>query len=163
MKKIFKILFEKPLEKIIFKYIIDDYPYYETSIVENVIWEYMTIQNSHTIVRRPTKINQGLTNLIVNPKFLSRIHSFEDKTLPRMKIIKSRKLLSVKDVNLESIDKSIMTARIEINSRFTHKDYFKLRVRPHGMALSKLVNHDPFTLSNRDEKTLSDMDGSIIF
>ena len=152
----------KPIEKVVFKYVVDDYPYYETAFMDNTFWEYLTVKNAHSLLRLPIEITQGLNNIKVNPKFLSRITSFKDKTFSIMSV-RARTILVVKNIDFKLLNSYKVIARANKRAMFIHKDYPKLKLTPRGIILAKLKSHDPYTLQNRDSKTLQNMDETILF
>ena len=68
MEKVFKIIIKNPT----FKYVIYDYPYYETALFENVTWNFMNINDSHTKMRQQLIIPQGIVGLTYTPTIRAR-------------------------------------------------------------------------------------------
>ena len=145
--------------KKIFKYIVDDFPYYESVFVDNTIWEYMTVKKAHSILRVPIKLDESLAQLNIKPTVEIRINSFKDNTISEMKAKIHVEKRVEKKAKIETIVKlKVLKSGTERRTKLKHEDYSKLRVIPHKLILEELGSHDQYTLQNRDELTLQDMD-----
>ena len=147
--------------RIIFKYVVDDFPMVKTSFVDNTTWEYMDVLRAHFVRRIPTKIDEGVTDIKVKYRMNCRPH-FVDSTLSEMhtKPHVNRRLKTVFEV---TDNYKVLRIRRDIESIMNHVDYSKLKFVPHGVILEKLGSHDQFTLGNRDSLTLKDMDEETVF
>ena len=119
--------------RIIFKYVVDDFPMVKTSFVDNTTWEYMDVLRAHFVRRIPTKIDEGVTDIKVKYRMNCRPH-FVDSTLSEMhtKPHVNRRLKTVFEV---TDNYKVLRIRRDIESIMNHVDYSKLKFVPHGVML----------------------------
>ena len=154
MNKILKIIIKKDP---IFKYIVEDYPFYEGIFFHSKDFHNMNILNTHYLLRSHLAINKGNVEFFCKPKYLLHlklnIHSLSPKLLinPKSKV-KTKAKFHVTNDNKVYI-------RLNQRLKMNNKSSFKVTINPHLIKLIRLKTHDPFILENRDMLTLSNMDG----
>ncbi len=132
MNKILKIIIKK---NPIFKYVVEDYPFYEGLFFHSTDFHKMNVLNTRYFLRQRLYINQGNADLIYNPRYLLRLKSDIEIPSPELLINPRFKLKS----ELKFYTCNVLKAYIKLNLR--------------------LKTHDPYSLENRDSLSLSNMDG----
>lgn len=154
MNKILKIIIKK---NPIFKYVVEDYPFYEGLFFHSKDFHNMNILSSHYLLRQRLYINRGNADLIYKPKYLLRLKSDIEIPSPELLINPRFKLKS----ELKFYTCNVLKAYIKLNLRLkmNDKNYSKSTANLHLIKFTRLKTHDPYSLENRDSLSLSNMDG----
>lgn len=157
MNKILKIIVKHDP---IFKYIVEDYPFYEGIFFHSIDYQRMNIIKTHYLLRQNLNINEGKPEFLFKPKYLMRlipkINIYPPKLLTNPKFrMKSRAKFYIFNLSKNYIH---LNLRLKMND----KNYSKSTVNLHMIKLTRLKTHDPYTLENRDTLRLSAMDGEKI-
>lgn len=157
MNKIFKVVIKNDP---IFKYIVEDYPFYEGIFFHSVDFYSMNILKTHYLLRRNLLINMGEINNLYRQKYKLRLDTNIDIKPAQIKInIKSLVKLRPQISIINSL-KTNLKSQLKLSIK--HRDYSKSTVNIHMIKLLRLKTHDPYALENRDLLTLSNMDGEKI-
>ena len=157
MNKILKIIVKHDP---IFKYIVEDYPFYEGIFFHSIDYQRMNIIKTHYLLRQKLNINEGKLQFLCNRKYFMRlipkINIYPPKFLINPKFrIKSRAKFYIFNLSKNYIH---LNLRLKMND----KNYSKSTVNLHMIKLTRLKTHDPYTLESRDTLSLSAMDGEKI-
>lgn len=150
----FKIVFKKDP---IFKYIVDDYPFYEGLYFHSVDYHKMKILSSHCLLRQKLSTNQGGTHLFCSPKYCIHTSARFNSSQIKFQIIPKFKLKL--QTKFHDLNNSKFIFRFTQRLTMHEKTYSKDSVKLHMIKTVKLKTHDLYTLENRDNLTLSEMDG----
>lgn len=154
MNKILKIIIKK---NPIFKYVVEDYPFYEGLFFHSIDFHKMNVLNTRYLLRQRLYISQGNADLIYNPRYLLRLKSDIEIPSPELLINPRFKLKS----ELKFYTCNVLKAYIKLNLRLkmNDKNYSKSTANLHLIKFTRLKTHDPYSLENRDSLSLSNMDG----
>ncbi|MBQ6144036.1 MAG: hypothetical protein IJI84_06150 [Clostridia bacterium] len=157
MNKILKIYIKNDP---VFKYVVEDYPFYEGIFFHVTDYSEMHVLHTHYTFRN--RINMGNQVINISENLRSSLHlkprMLEMPTVLNV-VIKSN--LKSK-ITLKDYQKSRFKLRLGVCVQMRDKTCFKSSATAHLIRMTKLKTHDPFILRNRDAMRLSDMDGEII-
>lgn len=154
MNKILKIIIKKDP---IFKYIVEDYPFYEGIFFHSKDFHNMNILNTHYLLRSHLAINKGNAEFFCKPKYLLHLNLSIHSPSPKLLINPKFKIKA--KTNFYIINDNKVYIRLNQRLKMNDKNYSKVTINPHLIKLIRLKTHDPFILENRDMLTLSSMDG----
>lgn len=156
MNKVLKILMKSDP---IFKYIVEDYPFYEGAFFHSKDFHKMKILNSHYLLKQRLKINKGNAEFFYIPKYLMHL-VLDINSSPKLLINPKSKIKT--KIKVYILNNNHLYMRLSQKLKSYDKNYFKYTITPHMIKLTRLKTHDPYTLENRDMLTLSNMDGEKI-
>ena len=157
MNKILKIYIKNDP---IFKYVVEDYPFYEGIFFHVTDYSEMHVLHTHYTFRNYVNMSNQTINISENLR--SSLH-----LKPRILEIPTVLNATIKS-NLKSksafkdYQKSKFKTRCAIRVQMQDKTCFKGNATAHLIKMTKLKTHDPFILRNRDIMKLGDMDGEIM-
>lgn len=154
MNKILKIIIKKDP---IFKYIVEDYPFYEGIFFHSKDFHNMNILNTHYLLRSHLAINKGNAEFFCKPKYLLHLNLSIHSPFPKLLINPKFKIKA--KTNFYIINDNKVYIRLNQRLKMNDKNHSKVTINPHLIKLIRLKTHDPFILENRDMLTLSSMDG----
>lgn len=154
MNKILKIIIKKDP---IFKYIVEDYPFYEGTFFHSKDFHNMNILNTHYLLRSHLAINKGNAEFFCKPKYLLHLNLSIHSPSPKLLINPKFKIKA--KTNFYIINDNKVNIRLNQRIKMNDKNHSKVTINPHLIKLIRLKTHDPFILENRDMLTLSSMDG----
>lgn len=157
MNKILKIYIKNDP---VFKYVVEDYPFYEGIFFHATDYSKMEVLHTHYTFRN--RINMGSQTINISENLSSSLHlKSRISEMPTVlnAVIKS-KLKS--RISLDDYQKSKFKLHSKMRVQMKDKTCFKSSATAHLIKMTKLKTHDPFILRNRDIMKLSDMDGEII-
>lgn len=154
MNKIFKIIIKKDP---IFKFIVEDYPFYEGIFFHCIDFHNMNILSSHYFLRQNLSINLGKTEIFCIPTYFMHLTSIFDTNSPKLLINPRFKMKS--NAKFYTLNVPRIHIRLNVRLKIHDKSYYKSTANLHMITLIRLKTHDPYLLENRDILTLSDMDG----
>lgn len=157
MNKILKIIIKSDP---IFKYIVEDYPFYEGIFFHSKSFYKMNILNSHYLLKQRLKINKGSVGFFYIPKYLMHLVLNINPSSPKLLVNPKSKIKTKTKVYI--LNNNHVYMRLSQKLKSHDKNYFKYTINPHMIKLTRLKTHDPYTLENRDMLTLSNMDGEKI-
>ena len=157
MNKIFKIYIKN---NPIFKYVVEDYPFYEGIFFHVTDCSKMDVLHTHYTFRN--RINMGSQTINISENLNSSLHlkSRISETPIVLDLVIKLKLKS--SISLKDDQKSKFKLYSKMRVQMKDKTCFKSSATAHLIKMTKLKTHDPFILRNRDVMKLSDMDGEII-
>ena len=157
MNKILKIYIKNDP---IFKYVVEDYPFYEGIFFHATDYSKMEVLHTHYTFRNRINMGNQVINISENLRSSLRLKSriLEMPTVLNV-VIKSN--LKSK-ITLKDYQKSRFKLRLGVCVQMRDKTCFKSSATAHLIKMTKLKTHDPFILRNRGVMNLSDMDGEII-
>ena len=153
MNKVLKIIIKS---NPIFKYIVEDYPFYEGIFFHSKSFYKMNILNSHYLLKQCLKINKGSAKFFYIPKYLMHLVLDINSSSPKLLINPKSKIKTKTKVYI--LNNNHVYMRLSQKLKSHDKNYFKYTITPHMIKLTRLKTHDPYTLENRDMLTLSNMD-----
>lgn len=153
MNKILKIIIKSDP---IFKYIVEDYPFYEGILFNSKDFHKIKILNSHYLLKQRLKINKGSAGFFYIPKYLMHLVLDINSSSPKLLVSSKSKVKTKTKVYILNNNHVYMQLSQKLKSY--DKNYFKYTIIPHMIKLIRLKTHDPYTLENRDMLTLSNMD-----
>ena len=156
MNKILKIIIKKDP---IFKYIVEDYPFYEGIFFHSKDFHNMNILNTHYLLRSHLAINKGNAEFFCKPKYLLHLNLSIHSPSPKLLINPKSKVKIKAKTNFYIINDNKVYIRLNQRLKMNDKNHSKVTINPHLIKLIRLKTHDPFILENRDMLTLSNMDG----
>ena len=157
MNKILKIHVKKDP---IFKYVVEDYPFYEGIFFHATDYLKMNVLHTHYTFRN--RINMGNQTINISEILRSSLH-FKPQILEMSTVLNVAAKANLKlKIAIEDYQKSKAKARYAMRVQMRDKTYFKGSATAHLIKMAKLKTHDPFILRNRDIIKLGDMDGEII-
>ncbi len=154
MNKILKIIIKK---NPIFKYVVEDYPFYEGLFFHSIDFHKMNVLNTRYLLRQRLYISQGNADLIYNPRYLLRLKSGIEISSPELLINPKFKLKSKVKVYISNVSKSYI--KLNLRMKMNDKNYSKSTANLHLIKFTRLKTHDPYSLENRDSLSLANMDG----
>ena len=157
MNKIFKIYIKN---NPIFKYVVEDYPFYEGIFFHCQDYFRIYVTSAHYLLRN--RINMGNQTLNISQKLKSNLH-FKlriSETPIVLGLVIKLKLKS--SISLKDDQKSKFKLYSKMRVQMKDKTCFKDNSEAHLIKMTKLKIHDPFILRSRDVMKLSDIDGKII-
>lgn len=157
MNKILKIIVKHDP---IFKYVVEDYPFYEGLFFHLVDFHNMNILNAHYLLRQRLSINSGKPDFFYISKYI--IHLTPQFYVSPAEFLTKPKFRIKFKTKFYILNTSKIHARSKLRLKMHDKNYSKSTVNLHMIKLTKLQTHDPYTLENRDTLTLADMDGEKI-
>ena len=157
MNKILKIYIKNDP---VFKYVVEDYPFYEGIFFHATDYSKMEVLHTHYTFRNRINMGNQVINISENLRSSLRLKSriLEMPTVLNV-VIKSN--LKSK-ITLKDYQKSRFKLRLGVCVQMRDKTCFKSSATAHLIKMTKLKTHDPFILRNRGVMNLSDMDGEII-
>lgn len=157
MNKILKIYIKNDP---IFKYVVEDYPFYEGIFFHATDYLKMNVLHTHYTLRN--RINMGNQTVGISENLRSSLH-FKPQILGMSTILNVDIKSKLKSrISLDDYQKSKFELRCAIRVQMRDKTCFKSSATAHLIKMTKLKTHDPFILRNRDAMRLSAMDGEII-
>lgn len=153
MNKILKIIIKSDP---IFRYVVEDYPFYEGIFFHLTDFYTMKILNAHYLLRRSLGINQGKTQNFYNIMSRLKLAAIIDLKSTKIKIY--TRFSKKSKANLNEFNHSKVYIRLNLRLKTNHRDYSKNTVNLHTVKLIRLKTHDPYALENRDMLTLGNMD-----
>ena len=157
MNKILKIIIKSDP---IFKYIVEDYPFYEGIFFHSKDFNKMAILNFHYILRINLAIDKGNTELFCKSKYLMHLIFSITSPPPKLSINPKSKVKTKANLYLFNILKT--NIKLNLRLKIQDKNYSKSTINLHMIKLIRLKTHDPYTIENRDMLKLSNMDGEKI-
>ncbi len=154
MNKVLKIIIKSDP---IFKYIVEDYPFYEGAFFHSKDFYKMNILNFHYLLKQRLKINKGSAGFFYVPKYL--MHLVLDINPSYLNLLINLKSKVKTKTKVYILNNNHVYMRLSQKFKSYDKNYFKYTITPHMIKLTRLKTHDPYTLENRDMLTLSNMDG----
>ncbi len=157
MNKIFKIYIKNDP---IFKYVVEEYPFYEGIFFHVTDYSKMEVLHTHYLLR--SRINMDSQTINISEILRSSLHlKSQILEMPTVLNVAAKANLKLK-IAIEDYQKSKAKARYAMRVQMRDKTYFKGSATAHLIKMAKLKTHDPFILRNRDIIKLGDMDGEII-
>lgn len=157
MNKILKIIIKSDP---IFKYIVEDYPFYEGAFFHSKDFYKINILNSHYLLKQRLKINKGSAGFFYIPKYLMHLVLNINPSSPKFLVNPKSKIKT--KIKVYILNNNHLYMRLSQKLKSYDKNYLKYTITPHMIKLIRLKTHDPYTLENRDMLTLSNMDGEKI-
>ena len=157
MNKILKIYIKNDP---IFKYVVEDYPFYEGIFFHAKDYLKMNVLHTHYTLRN--RINMGNQTVGISENLRSSLH-FKPRILEMPTVLNAIIKSNLKSkITLKDYQKSRFKLRLGVRIQMMDKTCFKGNATAHLIKMTRLKTHDPFILRNRDAMRLSDMDGEII-
>ena len=157
MNKILKIYVKKDP---IFKYVVEDYPFYEGIFFHVTDYLKMDVLNTHYTFRN--RINMGNQTINIFENLRSNLH-FKPQILEMPTVLNAAIKSNLKSkTTFKDYQKSKFKIHSKMRIQMRDKTCFKSSATAHLIRMTKLKTHDPFILRNRDAMRLDDMDGEII-
>ena len=143
-----------------FKYVVEDYPFYEGIFFHSQDNLKMHVLHTHYTFRN--RINMGNQAINIAENLRSSLH-FKSQILQMPTVLNAAIKLNLKSkITLKDYQKSRFKLRLGVYVQMKDKTCFKSSATAHLIKMTKLKTHDPFILRNRGVMKLSDMDGEII-
>ena len=157
MNKILKIYIKNDP---IFKYVVEDYPFYEGIFFHVTDYSEMHVLHTHYTFRN--RINMGSQTINISENLRSSLH-LKPRILEIPTVLNAVIKSNLKSrVRFKDYQKSRFKLRLGVRVQMRDKTCFKSSATAHLIKMTKLKTHDPFILRNRDIMKLGDMDGKII-
>ena len=157
MNKILKIYIKNDP---IFKYVVEDYPFYEGIFFHVTDYSKMEVLHTHYTFRNHINMSSQTINISKNLKLSLHL---KPRILEMPTVLNAAIKSNLKSkITLKDYQKSKFKLRCAIRVQMRDKTCFKSSATAHLIKMTKLKTHDPFILRNRDDMRLSDMDGEII-
>lgn len=157
MNKILKIYVKKDP---VFKYVVEDYPFYEGIIFHAI--DYLRMNVLHTRYTFRNRVNMGNQTINISKILRSNLH-FKPQILQMPTVLNAAIKSNLKSKTaFKDYQKSKAKVCYAIRVQMRDKTCFKSSATAHLIRMTKLKIHDPFILRNRDAMRLDDMDGEII-
>jgi len=157
MNKILKIYIKNDP---VFKYVVEDYPFYEGIFFHSQDNLKMNVLHTHYTLRN--RINMGNQTVGISENLRSSLH-FKPQILGMPTILNAAIKSKLKSrISLDDYQKSKFKLHCKMRIQMRDKTYSKSISQAHLIKMTKLKTHDPFILRNRDVMKLGDMDGEII-
>ena len=157
MNKIFKIYIKNDP---VFKYVVEEYPFYEGIFFHVTDYSEMHVLHTHYTFRN--RINMGSQTINISENLRSSLH-LKSQILEMPTILNVAVKSNLKSrISLDDYQKSKFKLHSKMRVQMRDKTCFKSSATAHLIKMTKLKTHDPFILRNRDIMKLSDMDGEII-
>ena len=157
MNKIFKIHIK---HNPVFKYVVEDYPFYDGMFFHAIDYLEMNVLYTHYTFRN--RINMGSQTINISGNLRSSLH-FKSQILEMTTVLNAAIKSNLKSKTaFKDYQKSKFKLHSKMRVQMRDKTCFKSIVAAHLIKMTKLKTHDPFILRNRDVMKLSDMDGEIM-
>ncbi len=157
MNKILKIYIKNDP---IFKYVVEDYPFYEGIFFHATDYSKMEVLHTHYTFRN--RINMSSQTINISENLRLSLH-LKPRILEMSTVLNAVIKSNLKSrVRFKDYQKSKFKLRCAIRVQMRDKTCFKGNATAHLIKMTKLKTHDPFILRNRDIMKLGDMDGEII-
>ena len=157
MNKILKIYIKNDP---IFKYVVEDYPFYEGIFFHATDYSKMEVLHTHYTFRN--RINMSSQTINISENLRLSLH-LKPRILEMSTVLNAFIKSNLKSrVRFKDYQKSKFKLRCAIRVQMRDKTCFKGNATAHLIKMTKLKTHDPFILRNRDIMKLGDMDGEII-
>lgn len=157
MNKILKIYIKNDP---IFKYVVEDYPFYEGIFFHATDYSKMEVLHTHYTFRN--RINMSSQTINISENLRLSLH-LKPRILEMSTVLNAVIKSNLKSrVRFKDYQKSKFKLRCAIRVQMRDKTCFKGNATAHLIKMAKLKTHDPFILRNRDIMKLGDMDGEII-
>lgn len=157
MNKILKIYIKNDP---IFKYVVEDYPFYEGIFFHATDYLKMNVLHIHYTFRN--RINMGNQAIDISEILRSSLH-FKPQILEMSTVLNAAIKSNLKSKTaFKDYQKSKAKVCYAMRVQMRDKTCFKSSATAHLIRMTKLKTHDPFILRNRDAMRLDDMDGEII-
>ena len=157
MNKILKIYVKKDP---VFKYVVEDYSFYEGIIFHAIDYLNMNVLHTHYTFRNRT--NMGNQTINISKILRSSLH-FKPQILEMSTVLNAAVKSNLKSKTaFKDYQNSKFKARCAICVQMQDKTCFKGNATAHLIKMTKLKTNDPFILRKRDAMRLGDMDGEII-
>ncbi len=157
MNKILKIYIKNDP---IFKYVVEDYPFYEGIFFHATDYSKMEVLHTHYTFRN--RINMSSQTINISENLRLSLH-LKPRILEMPTVLNAVIKSNLKSrVRFKDYQKSKFKLRCAIRVQMRDKTCFKGNATAHLIKMTKLKTHDPFILRNRDIMKLGDMDGEII-
>ena len=157
MNKILKIYIKNDP---IFKYVVEDYPFYEGIFFHVTDYSKMEILHTHYLLRN--RINMDSQTINISENLRSSLH-LTSRILGMPTVLNATIKSNLKSKTaLKDYQKSKFKIYSKMRIQMRDKTYSKSITQAHLIKMTKLKTHDPFILRNRDVMKLSDMDGEIM-
>ena len=143
-----------------FKYVVEDYPFYEGIFFHSQDNLKMHVLHTHYTFRN--RINMGSQTINISENLRSSLH-LKPRILEIPTVLNAVIKSNLKSrVRFKDYQKSRFKLRLGVYVQMKDKTCFKSSATAHLIKMTKLKTHDPFILRNRGVMKLSDMDGEII-
>ena len=157
MNKILKIHVKKDP---IFKYVVEDYPFYEGIFFHATDYLNMNVLHTHYTFRNRT--NMGNQTINISEILRSNLH-FKPQILQMPTVLNAAIKSNLKSKTVfKDYQKSKAKVCYAMRVQMRDKTCFKSSATAHLIRMTKLKIHDPFILRNLDAMRLDNMDGEII-
>lgn len=157
MNKILKIYVKNDP---IFKYAVEDYPFYEGIIFHAT--DYLRMNVLHTRYTFRNRINMSSQTINISENLRLSLH-LKPRILEMPTVLNAVIKSNLKSrVRFKDYQKSKAKVCYAMRVQMRDKTCFKSSATAHLIRMTKLKIHDPFILRNRDAMRLDDMDGEII-
>ena len=157
MNKILKIYIKNDP---IFKYVVEDYPFYEGIFFHATDYSKMEVLHTHYTFRN--RINMSSQAINISESLSLSLH-LKPQILGMPTVLNAVIKSNLKSrISLDDYQKSKFKLHIKMRVQMRDKTYSKSVSQAHLIKMTKLKTHDPFILRNRDIMKLGDMDGEII-
>jgi len=154
MNKILKITFKHDP---IFKYIVEDFPFYEGIFFYSKDFHNMSILKAHYFLREKLSINQ---EIFLNSYILKcKLRLASTLGLGHLCFKINPKCELKRSINFNILDAYKLQLKLSLRLNAKDLNYYRSKVNIHMMKLVRLKTHDPYTLENRDMLSLKSMDG----
>ncbi|MDO4200034.1 MAG: hypothetical protein Q4D57_04710 [Clostridia bacterium] len=157
MNKILKIYVKNDP---VFKYVVEDYPFYEGIFFHATDYLKMNVLHTHYTFRN--RINMGNQTINISENLRLNLH-FKPQILEMSTVLNAAVKSNLKSkTTFKDYQKSRFKLCCGMRVQMRDKTCFKSSAAAHLIRMTKLKTHDPFILRNRDAMQLDDMDGEII-
>ena len=157
MNKILKIYVKKDQ---IFKYVVEDYPFYEGMFFHVTDYSKMEVLHTHYLLRN--RINMDSQTINISENLRSSLH-LKSRIFGMPTVLNAAIKSNLKSrVRFKDYQKSKAKVCYAMRVQMRDKTCFKSSATAHLIRMTNLKTHDPFILRNRDAMRLDDMDGEII-
>ncbi len=157
MNKILKIYIKNDP---IFKYVVEDYPFYEGIFFHVTDYSEMHVLHTHYTFRNYVNMSNQTINISENLR--SSLH-LKPRILEMPTVLNAVIKSNLKSkITLKDYQKSKFKLHSKMCIQMRDTTYSKSISQAHLIKMTKLKTHDPFILRNRDVMKLGDMDGEIM-
>ena len=157
MNKILKIYIKNDP---IFKYVVEDYPFYEGIFFHVTDYSEMHVLHTHYTFRNYVNMSNQTINISENLR--SSLH-LKPRILEMPTVLNAVIKSNLKSkITLKDYQKSKFKLHSKMCIQMRDTTYSKSISQAHLIKMTKLKTHDQFILRNRDVMKLSDMDGEIM-
>ncbi len=157
MNKILKIYIKNDP---VFKYVVEDYPFYEGIFFHATDYLKMNVLHTHYTFRN--RVNMSSQTINISENLRSSLHlKSQILEMPTILNVDIKSKLKSR-ISLDDYQKSKFKSHCKMRIQMRDKTYSKSISQAHLIKMTKLKTHDPFILRNRDVMKLGDMDGEIM-